>query len=66
MIFLGIDPGLHGALAFMDGERKQIEVVDCPLVDGEYDFFGMWKAFANAAQTVPWDVKSLTVATSCQ
>jgi hypothetical protein len=38
MIFLGIDPGLHGAVAWMDGERKQIHVDDCPLVDGYYDF----------------------------
>ena len=48
MRFLGIDPGLHGALAWMDGERKQIEVVDCPLTAGEYDYFGMWKAFDDA------------------
>ena len=45
MRFIGIDPGLHGAIAAMDGERKQVEVVDCPLTAGEYDFFGMWKAF---------------------
>lgn len=42
MIFIGIDPGLHGAIAWMDGERKQVRVTDCPLiVGGDYDFQGM-------------------------
>ena len=48
MRFVGVDPGLHGALAFMDGERKQVEVRDCPLIAGEYDFYGMWKLFDDA------------------
>jgi hypothetical protein len=51
--FIGIDPGLHGALAWMDGERRQIEVRDCPLTAGEYDFFGMWKAFETACASGP-------------
>ena len=37
MIFIGIDPGLHGACAWMDGERKQIHVDDTPLENGEYN-----------------------------
>lgn len=38
-IFVGIDPGLHGAVAWMDGARKLVEVHDCPLdAAGEYDF----------------------------
>jgi hypothetical protein len=48
MKFIGIDPGLHGALAWMDGERKQVEVRDCPLIAGEYDFYGMWSLFEEA------------------
>jgi len=41
VIFVGIDPGLHGAIAWMDGERKAIGVVDCPLDGTEYDFAKM-------------------------
>ena len=41
MIFVGIDPGKHGAIAWLDGERKIVEARDCPLVDGEYDFQAM-------------------------
>jgi hypothetical protein len=41
MIFVGIDPGKHGAIAWMDGERKTIEVHDCPLDGAEYDFQAM-------------------------
>jgi crossover junction endodeoxyribonuclease RuvC len=42
VIFVGIDPGLHGALAWMDGERRVIEVRDCPLTsDGQYDYAKM-------------------------
>jgi hypothetical protein len=41
MIFVGIDPGLHGAVAWLDGERKQVNVRDCPLDGGEYDFQAM-------------------------
>jgi len=39
MLFVGIDPGLNGAIAWMDGERKVVEVHDCPLdSSGGYDF----------------------------
>ena len=49
MIFVGIDPGLHGAIAWMDGERRKIEVNDCPLwKDGAYDFASMDVLLANA------------------
>ena len=42
MIFVGIDPGKHGAVAWMDGERREIHVEDCPLeVGGDYDYQGM-------------------------
>ena len=34
MIFAGIDPGKHGAIAWMDGDRRNIQIQDCPL-DGE-------------------------------
>lgn len=32
VIFIGIDPGMEGAIGWMDGERKSIEVHDCPLI----------------------------------
>jgi hypothetical protein len=41
MIFVGIDPGKHGAVAWMDGARSVVEVHDCPLRDGEYDYQSM-------------------------
>ena len=38
MIFVGVDPGLHGAVAWIDGERKLVEMRDCPLgPGGKYD-----------------------------
>ena len=42
MLFMGIDPGLHGAVAWIDGERREVHVQDCPLVDGEYNYRDMW------------------------
>ena len=59
MIFVGIDPGLHGAVAWIDGERKQVRVQDCPLINGEYDYFGMWKALQDAS----WNGAAQTVVT---
>jgi hypothetical protein len=41
MLFVGIDPGKHGAVAWMDGARSVVEVHDCPLTDGEYDYQAM-------------------------
>ena len=42
MIFIGIDPGLHGAIAWMDSTRAGVFVHDCPLDDqGDYDFRAM-------------------------
>lgn len=41
MIFVGIDPGKHGAIAWMDGERREVHVRDCPLDGDEYDFLAM-------------------------
>ena len=38
MIFVGIDPGKEGAIAWMDGARSIIEVRDTPLTaDRDYD-----------------------------
>ena len=52
MIFIGIDPGKHGAVAWMDGDRKTIEVVDCPLeVGGDYHF----QAMADIVRRFPTD-----------
>lgn len=36
-IFCGIDPGLGGALAFLDVESGNVSVEDCPVIDGEID-----------------------------
>lgn len=47
MIFVGIDPGLHGAVAWMDGERKEVHVCDCPLDGGAYNFQSMGYLLAN-------------------
>ena len=55
MIFVGIDPGLHGAIAWMDGERKQICVRDCPLVDGQYNYHGMWKLLGDVLHIATCD-----------
>jgi hypothetical protein len=51
VIFIGVDPGKHGAIAWMDGERKQIVVDDCPLVGGEYNFYRMAEL---VRLTFPW------------
>ena len=48
MIFIGIDPGKHGAVAWMDGERKLVEVHDCPLAGDDFDFASMDVLLANA------------------
>lgn len=38
VIFVGIDPGKHGAVALMDEQRRGIELHACPLgPDGDYD-----------------------------
>ncbi len=42
MLFVGIDPGLHGAVALIDGQRTRVEMHDCPLTtDGKYDKLAM-------------------------
>jgi hypothetical protein len=52
VIFVGIDPGKHGAIAWMSGERKDIEVHDTPLTaDGSFDSCA---APAGMAQLRPW------------
>ena len=48
MIFIGIDPGKHGAIAWMDGERKGIFVHDCPLDGDGSDFRGMARLLTMA------------------
>jgi hypothetical protein len=48
MISVGIDPGKHGAVAWMDGERKVIEVRDCPLAGSSLDYAAMDDLLANA------------------
>jgi hypothetical protein len=49
MQFVGIDPGKEGAIAWMDGERKHIEVHDCPLLpSGGFDHGSMLKLIWRA------------------
>jgi hypothetical protein len=50
MIFVGIDAGKHGAIAWMDGERKRIELHDLPLhSDGSMDYGRMNALVGSAA-----------------
>lgn len=38
MIFIGVDPGVHGGLAFIDGELNTLAVYPMPIIgDKEYD-----------------------------
>ena len=37
MIYMGIDPGLHGALALIDSDGNLIDIWDTPLIGKEYD-----------------------------
>lgn len=60
MIFVGIDPGKHGAIAWMDGERKHIQVHDCPLLGDDYDYRGMHQIFVQSFDVV---LKSCDLAT---
>jgi hypothetical protein len=49
VIFVGIDPGKEGAIAWMDGERSRIDVHDTPLLpDGSYDIFAAYKLAQDA------------------
>lgn len=41
VIFCGIDPGHHGAVALIDSEGNLIDVWDTPLIGKEYDLRGM-------------------------
>ena len=62
MIFIGIDPGRYGALAWMDGERQHIEVHDCPLLpDDTFDFASMDVLLANAMMECRGDGIQATV-----
>lgn len=37
LTFVGIDPGKHGAVAFIDSKGKLLEVLPAPLIGKEYD-----------------------------
>lgn len=44
MIFVGIDCGREGAITWMDGNRRGIEIRDTPLTeDGDYDVRHAWR-----------------------
>ena len=49
MIFIGVDPGRLGAVAWLDGERRHIEVRDTPLAGEDYDYRGMVRILEEAA-----------------
>lgn len=58
MIFVGIDCGKFGAVAWMDGERKTIEIHDTPLFpDGEFDLLKAWAIL----QTATWNIPEVSV-----
>lgn len=60
MIFVGVDPGKHGALALMDGERKRVEVHDTPLLaDGTFDLQAAYELMRRAC----WEGAAETVVT---
>lgn len=49
MIFVGIDPGKEGAIAWMSGDRDRINIADTPLLpDGGYDVFAAYKLVQDA------------------
>lgn len=51
MIFIGIDPGKEGAVAWMDGERSRIEIADAPLLPTkEYDIFAAYELLKVASR----------------
>jgi len=37
MIYIGIDPGLHGAIAILDNHGALTDLIDMPLDEGWYD-----------------------------
>ena len=52
MIFCGIDCGREGAIAWMNGERRDIEAHDTPLTrGGDFDLDAAWKLVQSAC----WD-----------
>lgn len=58
VIFIGIDCGKLGAVAWMDGERKVIEVHDTPLfADGDFDLLKAWALL----QTATWNISEVSV-----
>jgi hypothetical protein len=49
VIFIGIDPGRLGAIAWMDGDRRRISVRDTPLAGDDYDYLVMIEILSEAA-----------------
>jgi crossover junction endodeoxyribonuclease RuvC len=45
--YIGIDPGLSGAIAIIALDPYQFGVVDVPLNDGQYDFYQMYKLLSD-------------------
>jgi len=37
MIYIGIDPGLHGAIALLNAKGKVLGLYDMPMTEGTYD-----------------------------
>jgi len=50
--YVGIDPGKTGAIAFVcyHGQDSLTLVHDVPLVNGDYNFYEMWKLLGNLIQ----------------
>lgn len=43
MIFFGIDPGLHGAIACLNSNGSMLSVDDMPLINGWYDVLDIYQ-----------------------
>ena len=53
MIYIGIDPGLHGAIAILDHRGTPIEMHDMPLDEGTYDAREVYSYLLTSLHTVP-------------
>jgi hypothetical protein len=47
MRIIGIDPGLTGALALYDTEKKTVQIKDMPVVDKNVSPHGLYRLFRN-------------------
>ena len=46
-IYIGIDPGQTGAVAWIDTKNQSVDVVDCPMNGTELDIAGCLHVFSQ-------------------